>query len=209
MPRTRLRAALLVVVAAALAGIGWEVSRTVGSRHARTLADLGSDFLPTVAQHIRSFRRVKVEKGRTLWEITARDAQYFDKQDEIVVREPQMTFYLADGQRRAHVSGSEGRLVLAGRELRSLTLRGDVTVKLDDLEVQTGEATYDRARDLITSLRCSYNGDEIFSTQFYPAIAANPFVAFFAVATESGTIAFTWEGDNGFSVTEEAKIVVE
>jgi len=64
-------------------------------------------------------------------------------------------------------------------------------------------------RDLITSLRCSYNGDEIFSTQFYPAIAANPFVAFFAVATESGTIAFTWEGDNGFSVTEEAKIVVE
>ena len=62
-----------------------------------------------------------------------------------------MTFYLADGQRRAHVSGLEGRLVLAGRELRSLTLRGDVTVKLDDLEVQTGEATYDRARDLITS----------------------------------------------------------
>jgi len=151
MPRTRLRAALLVVVAAALAGIGWQVSRTVGSRRARTLADLGSDFLPTVAQHIRSFRRVKVEKGRTLWEITARDAQYFDKQNEIVVREPQMTFYLADGQRRAHVSGSEGRLVLAGRELRSLTLRGDVTVKLDDLEVQTGEATYDRARDLITS----------------------------------------------------------
>jgi len=120
-------------------------------RAIRTLADLGSDFLPTVAQHIRSFRRVKVERGRTLWEITARDAQYFDKQDEIVVREPQMTFYLADGQRRARVSGLEGRLVLAGHELRSLTLRGDVTVKLDDLEVQTGEATYDRARDLITS----------------------------------------------------------
>jgi len=151
MPRTRLRAAMLVVVAAALAGIGWEVSRTVGSRRARTLADLGSDFLPTVAQHIRSFRRVKVEKGRTVWEITARDAQYFDKQDEIVVREPQITFYLADGVRRAHISGAEGRLALAGRELRSLTLRGSVTVRLDDLQIETGEATYDRARDLITS----------------------------------------------------------
>ena len=151
MRRTRLRAALLVVVAAALAGIGYEVSRTVGARRARTLADLGSDFLPTVAQHIRSFRRIKVEKGRTLWEITARDAQYFDKQDEIVVREPQMTLYLADGERRAHVSGAEGRLVLAGRELRTLTLRGGVTVRLDDLQLETGEATYDRARDLITS----------------------------------------------------------
>ncbi len=64
-------------------------------------------------------------------------------------------------------------------------------------------------RDIITSFRCTYDGEEIFSTQFYPAIAANPFVTFFTVATRSGTIAFHWEGDNGFSVTEEAKIVVE
>ena len=64
-------------------------------------------------------------------------------------------------------------------------------------------------RDIITSLRCTYNGEEIFSTVFFPAIAANPFVTFYTVATASGTIAFHWEGDNGFSVTEEAKIVVE
>ena len=64
-------------------------------------------------------------------------------------------------------------------------------------------------RDIITSFACSYNGEEIFSTQFYPAIAANPFVTFYAVATESGTLAFTWIGDNGFEVTQEAKIVVE
>ena len=64
-------------------------------------------------------------------------------------------------------------------------------------------------RDIITSFACKYNGEEIFSTQFYPAIAANPFVTFYTVATESGTFAFTWEGDNGFAVTEEAKIVVE
>ena len=64
-------------------------------------------------------------------------------------------------------------------------------------------------RDIITSLRCTYNGEEIFSTVFFPAIAANPFVTFFTVATESGTIAFQCEGDNGFAVTEEAEIVVE
>jgi sulfur-oxidizing protein SoxZ len=64
-------------------------------------------------------------------------------------------------------------------------------------------------RDIITSFSCRYNGEEIFSTLFYPAIAANPFVTFCTTATESGTFAFTWEGDNGFSVTEEAKIVVE
>ena len=64
-------------------------------------------------------------------------------------------------------------------------------------------------RDIITSFSCKYNGEEIFATTFYPAIAANPFVTFFTTATESGTLAFTWEGDNGFSATEEAKIVVE
>jgi sulfur-oxidizing protein SoxZ len=64
-------------------------------------------------------------------------------------------------------------------------------------------------RDIITSFSAKYNGEEIFATQFYPASAANPFVTFYTVATESGTIAFTWVGDNGFEVTEEAKIVVE
>src|SRR3989442_11863755 len=137
MRRTRLRAGLLVVVAAALTGIGYEVSRTVGAHRARTLADLGSDFLPTVAQHIRSFRRIKVEKGRTLWEITARDAQYFDKQDEIVVREPQITFYLADGERRGHSSGSRRRPCPYCGWLRSLTPRAGVTVRHDSLAVQT------------------------------------------------------------------------
>jgi sulfur-oxidizing protein SoxZ len=70
----------------------------------------------------------------------------------------------------------------------------------------TGQAI---PRDIITSFSCRYNDEEIFTTTFFPAIAANPFVTFHTVATESGTIAFTWKGDNGFSATEEAKIVVE
>src|ERR1043166_6038668 len=64
-------------------------------------------------------------------------------------------------------------------------------------------------RDIITSFSCKYNGEEIFATTLYPAIAANPFVTFCTVANESGTLAFHWIGDNGFEVTEEAKIVVE
>jgi len=63
-------------------------------------------------------------------------------------------------------------------------------------------------RDIITSFSCKYNGEEIFATQLYPAVAANPFFTFHAVATESGTISFHWIGDNGFEVTEEAKIAV-
>ena len=63
-------------------------------------------------------------------------------------------------------------------------------------------------RDIIRRFACSYNGAEVFSAELHPAMTANPFIHFTTVATESGTISFTWEGDNGFSQTETATIAV-
>ena len=54
-------------------------------------------------------------------------------------------------------------------------------------------------RDIITSFTCRYNGAEIFRADLFPAIAANPFITFFTIATESGKFEFEWIGDNGFS----------
>ena len=64
-------------------------------------------------------------------------------------------------------------------------------------------------RDIITGLVVTYNGEEIFSAELHPAIAANPFITFHTVAAESGTIEFKWTGDNGFQAAEQAKITVE
>jgi sulfur-oxidizing protein SoxZ len=64
-------------------------------------------------------------------------------------------------------------------------------------------------RDIITLFRCTYNGAEIFRAELSPAIAANPFISFFTVATESGRLEFSWTGDNGFSQTETAELAVE
>ena len=83
---------------------------------------------------------------------------------------------------------------------------------LVSLEMETGfrRTQYGAAiaRDIITRFVCTYNGAEIFSADLHPAIAANPFFAFSTVATESGTIAFKWTGDNGFSAAETAAISV-
>ena len=38
-------------------------------------------------------------------------------------------------------------------------------------------------RDIITSFSCRYNGAEVFRADLFPAIAANPFITFFTVAT--------------------------
>ena len=64
-------------------------------------------------------------------------------------------------------------------------------------------------RDIITSFVCSYNGQEIFRAEFHAAIAANPFMFFTTIATESGKIEFKWSGDNGFAATETVSITVE
>jgi sulfur-oxidizing protein SoxZ len=93
--------------------------------------------------------------------------------------------------------------------------RGDV-VEIKTLVSHPMETGYRRSqvgeripRDIIRLFVCAYNGVEIFRAELHPAIAANPFIAFPTVATESGTLTFQWTGDNGFSVTESAAITVE
>lgn len=63
-------------------------------------------------------------------------------------------------------------------------------------------------RNIIRRFSCRYNGDIVFSADLYPAIAANPYLTFFVIADASGTLSFSWEGDNGFSQTESAVITV-
>lgn len=64
------------------------------------------------------------------------------------------------------------------------------------------------ARDIIRTFTCRYNGEQVFAAQLHPAISANPYLAFFTIATASGTLEFKWEGDNGFTQTETAAITV-
>lgn len=63
-------------------------------------------------------------------------------------------------------------------------------------------------RDIIRRFSVRYNGEQVFAAELYPAISANPYIAFHTVATESGTLVFLWEGDNGFAQTETAALTV-
>lgn len=63
-------------------------------------------------------------------------------------------------------------------------------------------------RDILRRFTCRYNGEVVFSAELFPAIAANPYIAFHVVAGASGTLSFSWEGDNGFAHTESAALTV-
>ena len=93
--------------------------------------------------------------------------------------------------------------------------RGDI-IEIKTLMSHIMETGYRRTaagelvpRNIVTSFSCRYNGAEIFRADLFPAIAANPFLSFFTVATDSGKLEFEWTGDNGFSATASASITVE
>ncbi len=63
-------------------------------------------------------------------------------------------------------------------------------------------------RNIIRRFTCTYDGAEVFSADLFPAVSANPFIAFTLVATTSGTIDFTWTDDAGKTQTASAEITV-
>ncbi|MDB5934935.1 MAG: soxZ [Massilia sp.] len=63
-------------------------------------------------------------------------------------------------------------------------------------------------RDIIRRFTCRYNGEVVFAAELHQAIAANPYIAFHTVATDTGTLEFKWEGDRGFVQAETMPITV-
>lgn len=63
-------------------------------------------------------------------------------------------------------------------------------------------------RKIINKFVAKFNGEEIFSSDWHPAISSNPFIQFTMLATKSGTIEFVWIDDDGTQTKETAKITV-
>jgi len=63
-------------------------------------------------------------------------------------------------------------------------------------------------RHIVESFDCTYNGREIFRVKLHPAVSTNPFFTFYAVATESGELVFTWKDDQGGIATATQVLTV-
>jgi sulfur-oxidizing protein SoxZ len=61
---------------------------------------------------------------------------------------------------------------------------------------------------IIERFVCTYNGEEVFRADFHPSIAANPYLIFRTLATESGRLELTWYDDDGSVYAESAEIEV-
>ncbi|MFL6797400.1 MAG: thiosulfate oxidation carrier complex protein SoxZ [Xanthobacteraceae bacterium] len=63
-------------------------------------------------------------------------------------------------------------------------------------------------RKILNRFICTVAGKEVFSADFEPAIAANPFVQFKFRAQESGAVVLTWVDDDGSNIVGQDSITV-
>lgn len=51
--------------------------------------------------------------------------------------------------------------------------------------------------NIVDKLACTYGGREVFRAELGTGIAANPYLAFYVVARDSGPIEIAWSDDRG------------
>ncbi len=63
-------------------------------------------------------------------------------------------------------------------------------------------------RNIIQRFSCKIGDELVFAAELFPAISANPYLAFHAAVFSSATVELRWEGDNGFVHTERRPLTV-
>jgi sulfur-oxidizing protein SoxZ len=63
-------------------------------------------------------------------------------------------------------------------------------------------------RDILKRFECRYNDELVFAAEFFPAVAADPFLTFYTRATSSGTLEFKWIGQDGSIAAETVGLEV-
>ena len=151
MLRRRVRRALGIVLVVAIGAVGVQLARSQWAQHLRSLRTRELDFLPQVAQRIQNFRRVKMDGDRKVWEVAAREAQYFEDDHQIVVDGPEVSFFVKDDGGVVAVKGKQGKILMDGREMDRVDLDGGIELKFRDYVVTTDKAFYQRSDDTVVS----------------------------------------------------------
>lgn len=63
-------------------------------------------------------------------------------------------------------------------------------------------------KNVVNTLVCRYNGDEVFRAEMGSGIAANPYLQFYTRAVDTGELVFEWVDDAGERGAARATLTV-
>jgi LPS export ABC transporter protein LptC len=159
LTRRRVRGLLGLVVLLAVGAVGVQLGRNLWAQHLRRMRTAALDFLPEIAQRIQNFRRVKMQGDRKVWEVAAREAQYFEDDQQIVVHGPEVSFFLKGEPGAVSLKGAEGKIHLSGREMQRVDLDGGIELTFRDYLVKTERATYTQDADTVVTPGVAITGN--------------------------------------------------
>lgn len=148
--RTKLRFIVIGVLVLVLAiGVGM-VARSLWRQKQGGLALEAIELLPDVAQRIQDFHRIKIDGDRKVWDVSAKEARYFEEEGVVAVQDPVVAVYLEDG-RTVALRGRSGEVCLVDKAVDRVEVEGEVEVQLDEYLVSTDFARYDADSDMIVA----------------------------------------------------------
>ncbi len=106
------------------------------------------ELLPNVAQRIQDFHRVKINNGRKVWEVSAKEARYFEDDGVVAVQDPVVAVFFEEG-RTISMRGRSGKVILDGSDVDRVEVEGEIDVQLDEYTVRTELAYYEAGSDRI------------------------------------------------------------
>jgi LPS export ABC transporter protein LptC len=145
------RLILLLAIFLSLGAVVYKVVDSIVMSKAREIREnplKALDYLPESALRIKDFHRSKVENGRKVWELFGDEANYSKEQREAIIKKPRFYYYDRDGK-TAETSGAEARVFLSDKDLEKLQLQGDVRVSYQDFVLNSDEAIYFPAKEVI------------------------------------------------------------
>lgn len=148
--KTHLRRFAVLLICVFVGTGAWLLARSWWRQREADVRQRVLDVLPQVAQRIKNFHRVKVENGRKVWEVAAREAQYDDQQHVAVVLDPLVSFFFPDGG-KVGLRGREGRVFLSSRDLQRFELNGAIEAEFGAYAFRAETAHYERAENRIVS----------------------------------------------------------
>jgi LPS export ABC transporter protein LptC len=154
MSRHQVRFVTALTAVLLLVGIVYHLTVTLHKQkhNEKIIEKMKADVVPEADQRMQNFRRVQVRDGKKIWEISARQARYFEANGEVVVEAPEVFFYPRDGDVIALRCG-EARLHMAKDEktVMQMELKTDLQMQIGEFSFRTQEAVYDSEHDTISS----------------------------------------------------------
>jgi len=150
MRRSQVRFVLAMTVTLLFVTVGYHLVVSFQRQNEQPFPDLPPPP-PGADQRMQDFRHAKMQDGKKVWEVAARQARFSQETGELIIDEPELSLFLDNGEMVA-LRCREGRIYMDGeQDITRMQLRGDIKMQIGNFFLHTQEAMYESERNIVSA----------------------------------------------------------